>query len=368
MATKVVFFLISLLSLAGALQLHAQEETNSYEFRTVFGSHGLQDQGHLFQDKIYGADFIYNRSLLHDKSGWVKHANAKSYGIALVYRDFTRLRGAQDTITNGLGSSIGLVARLKIQLFQIGKIKFNFIPGLGLSYATKPYFKNKQNLFVSSHLNETILGEGEAEIPLSPSFTLGVGGSYLHHSNGAVVVPNGGLNTASVYLGIKYNTPTKPKNTVQNSFQTLQQNSFELIAGVGIRGVFKEKRAKFRSGFYGGYNLYLNDLFTLKGGVDAVYYYTTYDPNIGDTYQNYGSSYKPWRAGMSVGTDMNFWRITINAHIGKYLYFDRLFKNTTWYWGFGTTYFFTPRLGLQAATHMHFAQADFVNYGIVVKI
>jgi hypothetical protein len=369
MVTKIAFFFISLFSFVGVLELHAQEKSSSYEFRAVFGSHGLQDQGHLFQDKIYGADFIYSKSLEHDPAEWIKHAHAKSYGLMLVYRDFSRLRGMQDTVTKGLGSSIGVVARIKIQLLDIGNVKINFMPALGLSYATKPYFANKQNRYMGSHINETILGELEAEIPLSDKLSLLGGGSYLHHSNGGVVVPNGGLNTGNVYLGLKFNEKTNPNHKNEVSFKTLQRNSFEVMGGFGFRGVFEQKRAKYRSGLYAGYNVYLNDLLTLKGGLDAIYYFTHFDQNnYTETFQNYGSSYKPWRLGASIGTDVNFWRITINGRIGKYIYYDRLLKNATWYWAFGPTYFITPKLGIQASSYMHFAQADYMNYGIVLKI
>ncbi|SFG65961.1 acyloxyacyl hydrolase [Pedobacter insulae] len=369
MINKIIFAVIGVLSLIETPKLFAQKQGDSYEFRTVFGAHGLQDQGHLFQDKIYGADFIYNKSLEHDPANWIRHANAKSYGLMLVYRDFSRLQGMQDTITKGLGSSIGVVARLKIRLLELGKVKINFMPALGLSYVTKPYFTNKQNRYMGSHINETILGELEAEIPLSPKFSLLGGGSYLHHSNGGVVVPNGGLNTGNVYLGIKFNDKAKPNHQNETSFQTLRRNSFEIMGGFGFRGVFEKQRAKYRSGLYAGYNLYLNDLITLKTGLDAVYYFTTFDPNNNaETFQNYGSSYKPWRLGASVGTDVNVWRITINGRIGKYIYYDRYYKNATWYWAFGPTYFITPKLGIQASSYMHFAQADYMNYGIVLKI
>lgn len=370
---------VFLLLLVTQLKLFAQHTQQSIVVKPVLGAHTLIDQGHLLQDRLYGIDLAYQKSLEQNTPEWARISRAKSYGLELVVRNFDSFRGVSDTISHALGGAIGLLAQVELQVLKIGKTTIVFTPAAGASYSTKTFFTHSQNRFIGSHINEMLKADVGAQVSLSQNFTLLAGAAYLHLSNGGYRVPNGGLNTANVYLGVKINpnnlqssaenlSKTKSKDPAK-PFQALKRNSFEFMAGFGQRGVFEQKRAKYRSAFFAGYNFYMNDLITIKTGLDAVYYYTIYDPlAVGETFQNYGTSYDRWRTGLSLSSDFNFWRVTINTQIGKYIHYNRYFPTASWYWGFGPTIFVTPHIGIQARTYMHFAQADFVNYGLVVKL
>jgi len=362
-----------------ATKSFAQTNPSSIVIKPVFGAHALIDQGHLLHDRLYGVDLAFQKNMEQNIPDWARIARAKSYGLELVVRNFDNFRGVGDTISGALGTSIGLLAQVELQVLKIGRTDFVFTPAAGASYSTKTFFTHSQNRFIGSHINEMLKADVGAQINLTPNIKLLAGAAYVHLSNGGYLVPNGGLNTVNAYLGVKFrpgsqqptteNTNTTADDKPGKPFQTLRRNSFEFMAGFGQRGVFEQKRAKYRSAFFAGYNFYINDLITIKSGLDAIYYYTTYDPaNNGETFQNYGTSYDRWRTGLSLSSDFNFWRVTINTQIGKYIHYNRFFKNATWYWGFGPTIYVTPHIGIQARTYMHFAQADFVNYGVVVKL
>ncbi len=261
------------------------------------------------------------------------------------------------------------MAQIDLELAKIGKAKINFTPAIGLSYTNKNYFTNYQNRFLGSHINESIKADLGVELPLNEHSALMAGLGFLHLSNGGVIIPNGGLNTGNVYIGLKLSNPSAFTSIRKSTYETLQKNSFELSLGIGKRGVYQEKnKGYYKSGSYLGYNYYLNDFISLKGGLDAIYYYTVYDPNDQKTFQNYGTSYDRWRTGISTGADLNLWRVTVTGQIGKYLHYNRYFKTASWYWAFGPTLNLTPHIGIQAKTYMHFAQADFVNYGLAFRI
>jgi hypothetical protein len=352
----------------------AQSNSSALVVKPVFGAHALMDQGHLLQDRLYGLDLAMQKNLDYDIPEWARIARVNSYGVELVLRNFDDFKGINDTISNSLGSAAGLLAQVELKVLKIGRTEVIFTPAAGISYSTKTFFTNSQNRFIGSHINEMLKADVGAQIALSPSLAFLAGVGYVHLSNGGYLVPNGGLNTVNAYLGLKIRPAYKNNHVGHNSepgkpFQTLQRSSFEFMAGFGQRGVFEQKRAKYRSGFFVGYNYYINDFITLKGGFDAIYYYTVFDRlQMTETFQNYGTSYDRWRTGVSVSSDFNFWRLTINTQLGKYIHYNRYFENATWYWGFGPTFYITPHIGIQAKTYMHFAQADFINYGLVVRL
>ena len=355
-----------------------QNNPGAFVVKPVFGAHALLDQGQLLHDRLFGIDLAYQKIMEHHVPDWARIARAKSYGLELVVRNFDDFKGVNDTISNALGTAVGLLAQVELRVLNVGKTDIIFTPAAGASYSTKTFFTHSQNRFIGSHINEMLKADLGAQVAVSPNLTLLAGAAYVHLSNGGYRVPNGGLNTVNMYVGMKIKPASKHTGNESNDkssvkpgtpFNTLKRNSFEFMAGFGQRGVFEQKRAKYRSAFFAGYNYYINDLITIKTGLDAIYYYTVFDPSDSDeTFQNYGTSYDRWRTGLSLSSDFNFWRVTINTQIGKYLYYNRYFKNATWYWGFGPTIYVTPRLGIQARTYMHFAQADFVNYGLVLRL
>ncbi|RZM18293.1 MAG: hypothetical protein EOO88_41130, partial [Pedobacter sp.] len=338
-------FVVGILCIiAFSLPVCAQQRSSSITIKPVIGAHALIDQGHLLHDRLYGVDLAFQKNLEDNIPEWARIARAKSYGLELVVRNFDNFKGVGDTITNSLGSAFGLLAQIEISVLKLGKAEIVFTPAAGASYSNKTFFTHPDNRFIGSHINEMLKADLGLQIPLSQNFKLLTGIGYVHLSNGGYLVPNGGLNTVNAYIGAKITPGQKVKESGEKPnkssglkirpFQTLQRNSFEFMAGFGQRGVFEQKRAKYRSAFFAGYNFYMNDLVTIKTGVDAIYYYTVFDPSdVSETFQNYGTSFDRWRTGLSLSSDFNFWRVTINTQIGKYIHYNRFFKNATWYWG-----------------------------------
>ena len=358
-------FLLAVLSSSAQIA----PKNHSIILKPVFGTHVNADQGHLFQDRITGFDAAYFMDIDQHKDKWIDFLGAKSYGVGFVFRDISNLKGIKDTSENSFGQVFGLVAQMDFQLFKVGKAKFNFTPGVGLSVTNKYFTNNPKNRFLGSAVNEAIKADLGMELPVSRYTDLLVGFGFLHISNGGLTVPYGGLNTGNVYVGVKFGNTETLTSERKSAFNPLQRNAIEISAGIGARGVAEQKgKHLYKSGFYAGYNFYLNEVMTLKAGADAVYYYTVYDPeNSLSTFQYYGTSYDRWRTGLSIGADINLWRITVGTQIGKYVHFNRLKENATWYWTFGPTYNITPHLGFQAKTYMHFAQADYVNWGLLYR-
>lgn len=369
----IVFFLTITTGVLGFTGLNAQTTYpgDSFEGRAVVGSHALGGPGGALQDKLYGLDLTYQKDISHISDDWVKLANARSAGISLVFRDLQFLKGHGDTSANAFGHALGLAANLEFQLLKSGRTTVNLRPGIGLSYLSKTFFTDKRNRFIGSHLNEILKTDLVVQVPLSSSIDLDMGAGFLHYSNGGYNIPNSGINMLSLSGAMRFKKPVLQKEEYATRFNQLRKNTFELNLGVGRRGVFESHDGLLKSGVYGGYNYYINDLLSLKAGFDAVYYYTPFDPTPGrdiQTFQYYGTSYDKWRTGVSAGGETTLWRLAVNAQVGKYLHYNSYYKGIEWFWTTGLIYYVSPNAGIQAKTYFHGSQADFINYGLVFKI
>lgn len=364
-AQKTIFTSILI---ALATSLNAQNY--NFSVKGTFGTHVYQDQGHLFQDKIYGGEFGVYKYIGKNDDDWIKKSRATHVGVDFIYRNLSDLKGPNDTAAHSFGQIFGLTANVEFDLFRIGKMNVTFKPAVGIGYTNKYFYNSPRNRIIGTPLNEIIKADLGVQFPLSYETDLLAGFNFLHFSNGGQTVPNGGLNTANIYLGFKFGKKDSTTRSAKSRYQPLRRSFIELAAGFGQRGVYEKRHEHlYKNGFFAGYGYYLNDLITLKVGADAVYYYDLYDANNNiETFQYYASSFKRWRTGLSIGADLNLWRISVNAQLGKYVYFKRLYPEASWYWTFGPTFNITNRFGVQAKTYMHFAQADYINYGLVYRL
>lgn len=337
------------------------------EGKVIIGSHALGPN--MLQSNLYGIDISWQKDISQREEAWKKLSNAQSSGISFVYRNLNKKY--QDTSANALGQSYGLAAQIEFRLFKLGNASVSFTPAMGLGYITNTYFTDHGNRFIGSHLNQLIKADLNAVIPLSANVNLLAGAGFLHYSNGGFQIPNGGLNTLNLFTGLRFGKSWSRSNISENKYRVIQKNSIEVAAGIGRRGVYQQKNGLYKSGIYGGYNYYINDLLTVKAGVDVVYYYTPFNPDPEralQTFQYYGTSYSRWRAGVSIGPEINLGRFGVSTQLGKYLYYNRYHQEINWYWTATFTYALTPQMGVQGRTYFHKAQADFINYGLCFKI
>lgn len=368
---KFTYYAVSLLLLLSNISLcQTIIENRSISIKPIFGTHLIENSDGLLHNQIYGIDLTYFKNLSNKKDLWIKETRMSGYGFELITRQLNGIKGLRDTTINSLGQAFGITALGKFNLVKASGINWYISPSGGMSYLTKSFFDHPKNRYIGSHINITLAADIGVEFPFTKSTTLSTGMGVVHYSNSGIIIPNGGLNTAHVFIQVnlkKYSSIETSK--MFSNYLPLQKNSFELAAGIGRRGIYERHKGTFRSGFYLGYNYRLNDAFVLKSGFDAVYYGTTYNPKENlQTFQYYGSSYDKWRTGLSVGADMNLYRLTINLQTGKYVHYNRLYEKINWYWTFGPTYFINPHVGFQAKTYMHQTQADFLNFGMLFKI
>ncbi len=240
--------------------------------------------------------------------------------------------------------------------------------GFGIGYTTKVWDiqNNPKDLFLSSHFNAAILLQYTYRVIINDMYNLNMGLRITHFSNGSVVLPNNGINNASVFLGFTLdNLKTSFNFTKLPNLepQKRKKYTYSTFASFGIKQmviqdskkypIFSftnvlEKRFSTKTSWGFGLDFFYNSALRKYLYVDA-----SGSANFGKTLQiggliSYTKHLYPWE---------------IKIMMGAYLR-DKYKKNGTIYHRFGLRYHINNHLLLGLSLKTHYARADFPELGV----
>jgi hypothetical protein len=375
----------------------AQNAVNSIEVSPIYGLKMFTADSTL-KGSTWGVQVVYHINMANNKADWVKMLNIRTVDLAFSFRDYQNvyLSGQPTTSIGFLGNYYGAVARVGIELAHAGKTEFLLTPGFGFGYAGQSYYTN-DNPLVGSHINFTAQVGLKVLTPLSLSTRLVAGVDVYHYSNAAFKLPNYGVNSINATIGIDQDINTPAPQTAKKVTTGYKKGTFEVGVDIGRRGLVQDggvfiqhpeykdyqKNATselYQSGVYLGYNYRLSQVFSVRGGLDGVYYYKTLD-TLSDlhhfyaTYQELGSSYDRWRVGASIGAEIWLGRFSLPVNYGYYIHYhyfvptyDHTYEAPNNYWTFGARYALNRWLTLEAKQYLHRTQADFAGFGVIFRL
>jgi len=134
----------------------------------------------------------------YGRTRWEYMYNYPLIGISFWYSDLGR--------TKALGSAIAVFPYINFPLLRTKEFNVYFRLGVGLGYLTRSYdrYDNFENLAIGSHLNGAVNLLLEARLRLGKRFMAAGGVSLAHFSNGAIKLPNYGLNMPGANLAFAY--------------------------------------------------------------------------------------------------------------------------------------------------------------------
>lgn len=366
MSKRLVFIFFALFTFSK--KLIAQGDSNQIEFTGIHALSVFTPENYKINGEVWGGELAYHFNMAQNGADYIKVLNISSIDIVGSYRSLRNLLINKAPDSKGsLGDAYTALARLEIKLAEAGPFKLLFTPGLGFTYSTETYFTDKVPL-VGSHINLTAQGGLKLYAGITPSTGIIGGIDLLHYSNVGVRVPNFGINSFNVSLGLVQSVNQAGPSTSVHPFTYPYKSSVEFGGDYGMRGVPYSKDELYRAGLYAGYNYQLTSVFSLKGGFDAGYYFTPFSmANFDRTFAEYGSSYEKWRAGISIGGDIALGRVVVMAAYGYYLYYHSYYNNKT-YWTPGLKYYVLPWMALQAKAYIHYADADYLGWGLLFRV
>lgn len=358
---KLFFFFCFIFS----LQLFSQQENknSAIEISSYFGNGIGLGKGKI-ENKFKAYSISYSKKL-NENLHWVKFLNAKEIKYKIIYFNLNGMRGIFEDDNYKYGSVFGLIVNVDFKITEFSKFEIFLSPGIGLVYVNNTYKTKPTSFLFGTHINAAFDAKLLAEYHFSKDFSLILSTGFTHYSNGAISLPNAGLNLVQTGIGLKKYFKTEENFTISTS---KFDDAFEINLAAGQRGKYKENSAFYRLAAYTGYNKTLNNVLGLKGGIDAVYYDKTYNPETYIDFVPYkANSYDHIRLGISLGAEIKMNQISVNYQFGKYIYFKNP-TNQKYYWKAGIRYYLDENIGLEATLYSHKVQADFIGFGAFFRI
>lgn len=325
---------------------------------------------HHFEMTSYPAHFpmfeLSFQKQTYGKQYWQAYFNYPTIGFSAFYSNL----GNIDII----GKAYALYPFINFPLNKSKTNTFSFRMGVGLGYLTNKYHptENFHNTSIGSNVNAAISLTFEYKRYLSERYKISVFAGLTHFSNGSSTEPNNGLNIINAglsatyllkdaeeyipkqysqqdfkkikpefYIGLSYGT--KRILVFQENYTSVFNLEFYVLdrisnlskIGFGLDLVYDATDNIYVKNYY-GYNFEPTFLQLLKPGISLAY-----ELLMGDASFLFNFGYHPYGLDMSYGRW--YQKLALKVDVGKFI-FGKITLNT------------------------HFGAADFIGFGIGVKL
>lgn len=261
-----------------------------------------------------------------------------------------------------MGMANAIYGYINVPLFLRKKFEVRYNISGGLAYLTKG------NVAIGTHLNLYFDININTRIPLSNRLYLVNAFGATHFSNGAMKMPNLGLNLFSYRLGIHYQlSETEPKK-IENELPLITQKN---CVNVVFKGGWKEIKSQVDE----KYNIISGsiDYFRKVGfkhkigaGLDVFYDESLYQTMNNDLYTDYSQS-DIMRYGIHLATQYRINKLILDIQLGTYLYAN-FTDDGIIYERIGIRYLMYEDLFVNISLKASKGVADFIEWGVGYQI
>jgi hypothetical protein len=291
---------------------------------------------------------------------WQQINGYPEIGLGLLYGN----SGSREYI----GKMGAILAFMKPAFYKSHAVNLTGEFGIGPGWIQKPFNAqtNYKNLVIGSSLNVCIKLQAGAEIKILPKTQLEIGFSFTHFSNGSMKLPNLGLNIPAISAGLKYSF-IKPEILPKRFLPPLEKkwNYYLFILAaykqakplesplcwINLMSFEMLKEFSHTGRFGGGFNLTYDRALR-----EEIPFSTTFA---------YDQSKLKLEASLYGSYEYVMGNFSIPFQLGVYLYNN--YPVTALYENIGIRYRFSPHWIAGAALKAHFANGDFIQWGLGYK-
>ncbi len=357
MKIKRLKFIVILLYIS-SLQLFGQKDSAQQ-----FYIEPIYQYGFIWQHRPSLADIIGGKINVARISFGMKTDGQNYWDYLYRYPDwgvgysFTDLGNPEE-----LGQANAVYYYLRIPVISKPKFSLSYKISGGLAYL------NQGNIAIGSHINLYFDASIDAKFRLSNRLNLINAFGATHYSNGAIVMPNLGVNLFSYRLGIQYNMYKHENRQLKVDLPEISHtHNITVVAGTGV----KEKRPD------GGKKYTVSslsiDYMRMTGykhsfglGMDIFYDETMFD--LIDPKSTMSLTNKDiMRYGIHLSAEVQYKKLLLAVHLGTYI--KAKYKDDgAIYQRVAIRYLFTKNLFANISLKTSNGIADFVEWGIGYKL
>ena len=315
---------------------------------------------HLTKNHFLFYELSFNKKTNGSKY-WHQLYNYPTFGLTLQYNNLGN--------SEILGKAFAFYPYLSSPLVKSNKLKLNFKFGAGLGYLTKKFDKdiNYKNVAISTNLNICINFGLEFQQKLNNYCSFYEGLNINHFSNGALKIPNTGINLPSIALGFRYNlSDIQDENLFSQEFPKIEKKYFlSVMTAVGSKEIYPPYGKNYPAfSFCLGFNKQtsLKHIFNLN--LDLFYNMSDYEIlNRKNIEYSKISILKP---GISLGHEYVFDKTTFGLALGSYLYAKNN-ANINIYNRIGFKRYINENIFFNLTLKSHLLVADYIEWGCGYK-
>jgi hypothetical protein len=319
--------------------------------------------GHLAKAHPYGFEINYNQITTGSKE-WHKVYRYPEVGYAVGLFDFRNPVLGQAIygftyMDKSLIKGVSSALRLKI--------------GTGFVYITNPYDadKNFKNTALSSRIMYGMRGELTHSYDINKQWQIRSGITLTHFSNGAIKLPNSGINIPALKLGVQYipHVPVAHTAVADSSGNDSYKNTqFNISGAFTLKEIGLPGGPKYPGGVLSAYvNRRLNRKSGINAGIDG--FYNTALKQIIESDPDVDSLRMPdfKRVGITLGHELFISRVSMLVQLGVYVYKPYQYIDNRLYQRYGLKYSINRHLFAGVMLKTHFGTADFMEWTLGVK-
>jgi hypothetical protein len=237
----------------------------------------------------------------------------RHYNISGIQAAYYNFQNPQVT-----GSAYALTIYTEPVIAQWGKFFFSVRGGAGFSYQTKIFIYgiDTVNKFFSTRISFPLYLSGRLKYQVSPKLLISVAGTFNHISNGAMRLPNYGMNFPTISAGLEYFPKTLPD--LRKSYQ-IENNQFIkgqylLIQTLGgYKVVWGEPQWAY--GLSGRYVRTLRSFYSLNAGMELIL-----DGGVRKMTEIQDKDLDYKRLAITAGQDFTLGKVVFTQYLGFYIY------------------------------------------------
>lgn len=307
---------------------------------------------HLPQDYAYGGElsFYFQTRGASEYSRSYKHPK---FGLTFIATSM----GNNEI----LGSEYGLIAFGDFPFVKKERDEFSGTFGMGIAYLSKIYDPNKnvKNTAVGSHVNAFINLGLKYRHYFKENIYFVMGLNFTHSSNGAIRLPNLGINLVQFNFGLghQFKNITFPTSTKDlNMDKRWKYTIYGVISG--------KEEYPIGGKFYpvGNLSFIVTKRFTKKSGIE-LYADGFYKSSLLAYDRSGMTPTNIFQAGIFAAYNLYISKIRIVVGMGGYVY-DKFNLNGRFYQRLGVKYQINKHLVTGLIIKSHWAKADYIEYGI----
>jgi hypothetical protein len=313
--------------------------------------------------------------MTYGKQKWERAFNYPVIGLTIFYC------GLGDN--PDLGQAFALMPLINFPLFKNRTFTLGFRFALGVGYLTRCFDRitNYKNLAIGSHFNAAVNLMLEARFRIDRSFTVTTGVSLQHFSNGSLKLPNNGLNTPLVNIGIAYR-PFGENKTITDRFyaptepySATLRHTLEFDFGLALG--WKNLKAVTGENYL-IYHLYENTFIRISKksqmgiGFDLSYdlsqrkLYELYYVDENNTTDTTLTNWKFLLPGINAAYNLTLGKLGVILNFGVYLHVMKPVKSL--YQKLSVQYNFSEHFFANVMLKVVWGRADYIGWGLGYRI